>query len=60
MNLKKMIFSSHSLGNVKFLYTDEHFYKNKKENIIKNKSYTLSYYKKIFRNYYKNKIIDNN
>ena len=53
-----MIFSSPSLGNVKFLYTDEHFYKNKKENIIKNKSYTLSYYKKIFRNYYKNKIID--
>ena len=58
MNLKKKVFSSPSLGKIELSYTDVNFYKKKKEN--KNKSYTLSDYKELFKNYYKNKSIEIN
>ena len=57
MLINQKVFSSPSLGNVKFSYTDSNFYKKIKK--PKNKSYTISDYKEIFKNYYKNKTIEN-
>ena len=55
MYLKEKVFSSPSLGNVKFSYTDVNFYKKKKDKKQKTKLYSLSDYKNLFKNYYKNK-----
>ena len=53
--MREKYFSSPSLGNIKFSYTDANFYKKKKEKKQKKKIYSISEYKDLFKNYYKNK-----
>ena len=55
MYMSQKIFSSPSLGNVKFSYTDANFYKKKKEKKRKKKKYSISEYKDLFKNFYRNK-----
>ena len=54
------VFSSPSLGNIRFSYTDTNFYKKKTNEAPKNKSDVHLDYKELFKYYYKNKVEDKN
>ena len=54
------VFSSPSLGNIRFSYTDTNFYKKKTNKVPKNKPDTHLDYKELFKYYYKNKVEDKN
>ena len=60
MNLKSKVFSSPSLGNIRFSYTDNNFYKKKREKNKKKKPKLTSDYKDLFKNFYKRKATNNN
>ena len=53
--MSQKIFSSPSLGNVKLSYTDSNFNKKNKDKKQKKRKYSISEYKDLFKNFYKNK-----
>ena len=58
--MSQKIFSSPSLGNVKFSYTDSNFNKKNKDKKQKKRKYSISEYKELFKIFYKNKNNNNN